>query len=123
MNPIKILIVEDEFLVASELRIILQSQGFRTIYVAATGEKAIDIAFSSQPDVVLMDIILKGDIDGIETANRIRSKLDIPIIYISGNSNMKCDERLLASQPFAFLEKPVPDSRLHKVLVQAVGPL
>ena len=121
MNQYKILIVEDEFIAALELETRLQSKGYKYIKTTPTGEQAIDLASQTDFNLILMDIKLAGQIDGIEAAKQIHSYCETPIIYITGNSNFKTDERLLATQPFEVLIKPVPDWQLFEIMGQALS--
>ena len=121
MKNKKILIVEDESLIALELKMTLQAKGIQQIYIASTGQKAIEIAIKNHPDLILMDILLKGDMDGIDAAKNIRMKHNIPIVYMSGNSHLKSDPRLIKSHPYAFLEKPIPLSKLFTVIEEILG--
>ena len=79
----KILIVEDEILVSADLKYHLESMDYEVVGIASTGIDAISIAAKTFPDIVLMDIVLKGDMDGIETAKHIYSQYDIPVVYLT----------------------------------------
>jgi CheY-like chemotaxis protein len=83
MPGTKILIVEDEILIAEDLRLILQRMGHEVVGIASSGAEAIRKANKLHPDLVLMDVRLQGAMDGIETARQIRSTADIPIIYVT----------------------------------------
>ena len=83
MEKVKILVVEDECIIAQSLCRTLERLGYTTLEVAASGEKAISLAEKHNPDLVLMDIILKGEMDGIETARIILSSFNIPVIYVT----------------------------------------
>ena len=121
MNHFKILIVEDEFIAALELETRLQEKGFKHIKTVASGEKAIEQANQTEYNLILMDIKLAGQIDGIEAAKQIHSYREIPIIYITGNSNFKTNERLLATHPLEVLIKPVPEWKLLEIMKQALS--
>lgn len=106
MDKIKVLVVEDEQLTALDLREKLEIMGFITTAVAESGEKAISLTETTQPDLILMDIILGGDMDGIETSGKIRRDYNIPIIYISALSDEETMQRAKSTEPFAYLIKP-----------------
>ncbi|OQX94473.1 hypothetical protein B6I21_09415 [candidate division KSB1 bacterium 4572_119] len=120
MKPANILIVEDETIVGMDLKLKLQSRGYNVLETASTGQEAIEISNKYNPDLILMDIILDGNIDGIEAASQISTRQQIPIIYITGNSDFVIDERLLATQPVEVLIKPVHDLQLFEIIKQAL---
>jgi hydrogenase-4 transcriptional activator len=101
----KILIVEDEFIVANDLRLILEKAGYRVIGIAASVEEAIQIIQAEQPDVVLLDIHLKGKSTGIDLAYHLRER-HIAFVYLSANSNQRVLEAAKATEPYGFLVKP-----------------
>ncbi|OQB53532.1 MAG: Transcriptional regulatory protein AfsQ1 [Candidatus Aminicenantes bacterium ADurb.Bin147] len=82
-----ILIVEDEIIIAMEIQVRLESAGFAVCGLASSGEKAIALAREKNPDLVLMDITLKGPLDGLETAGRIQAEKDIPVIFLSATDD------------------------------------
>jgi len=88
MTP-RILVVEDEALIAGDLQARLTTMGYEVVGVATTGVEAVGMAQQTQPDVVLMDVVLKGDMDGIDTAKQIKTTQSIPIIFLSAYSDMK----------------------------------
>lgn len=109
----RILIVEDSALVALEISETLKNLGYSVVGQAATGLEAIDMARDMKPDLVLMDIILKGDMDGIEAADRIYSNYDIPVIYLTAHSDQATLERALKTNAFGYLIKPFNDRELY----------
>jgi DNA-binding response OmpR family regulator len=88
MSKVRILIVEDELLVAEDLRITLQKMGHEVVGMAANGLEAVGKAASTHPHLVLMDVRLHGPMDGVEAARRIRSQADIPIIYVTAHATV-----------------------------------
>jgi len=78
MNPIKILVVEDEVIVAEDIAGRLKKLGYTVTATVVSGEEALEKVAEERPDLVLMDIVLKGDMDGITTAEKIRAKVDVP---------------------------------------------
>jgi len=100
MGKIKILVVEDEAIIAKDLQWRLEGMGYEVPAVIASGEEAISRTVEFKPDLVLMDIMLLGEIDGIEAANEIRAKSDIPIIYLTAYADDEILERAKISEPF-----------------------
>ena len=116
MKKPKILIVEDEGIIALELKIKLESRGYSEVYLVPTGKQALDLLSRIQPDVILIDIMLKGEMDGIETVKQIKLKYHIPVIYLTGNSHLRHDPELIATNPEGFLVKPVFDFELYEII-------
>jgi CheY-like chemotaxis protein len=83
LSKIKILVVEDERIVAKDIQNSLKNLGYEVPAVASTGQEAVKKAGEIKPDIVIMDIVLKGEVDGIEAASAIRSLYKIPIIYLT----------------------------------------
>lgn len=109
----KILVVEDESIVAEHIRRSLQNMGYSVSSVASSGEKAIKEVEEKVPDLVLMDIVLQGDMDGIETANQIRSRFNIPVVYLTAYSDEKILERAKITEPFGYVIKPFNERELR----------
>jgi CheY-like chemotaxis protein len=103
----QILIVEDEAVNALALQIMLKSAGFDVVGSVAKGEKAVEEAIEKKPDLVLMDIRLAGEIDGIEAARKIQEIIDIPIIFMTGYAERIIENRANALHPVGFLTKPI----------------
>lgn len=111
-----VLIVEDEGIVSLELQEQLESLGHRVIGIADTGEQAIELANSTHPDLVLMDIRLKSAMDGAEAATVIRKSWDVPIVFLTAYSGDEVLQRVLRSEPYAYLVKPVQEQQLNSAL-------
>ncbi|MBU3968060.1 MAG: response regulator [Euryarchaeota archaeon] len=109
----QILVVEDESIVAEHIRRSLQNMGYSVSSVASSGEKAIKEVEEKVPDLVLMDIVLQGDMDGIETANQIRSRFNIPVVYLTAYSDEKILERAKITEPFGYVIKPFNERELR----------
>ncbi|MBQ4415448.1 MAG: response regulator, partial [Methanomicrobium sp.] len=109
----KILITEDEGIVALEIRETLENLGYYVVGEAQTGQEAIELARDNKPDLVLMDITLQGDMDGIEAAERIYNLYDIPIIFLTSHSDEATIKRAMRSNPFGYLIKPFNDRELY----------
>jgi len=112
MNHARIMIVEDEAIVADELRATLTRRGYGVPAVAVSGEEAVDKVAELQPDVVLMNIDLQGEMDGIEAAQHIRQWCDIPIVYFTGCMDDKRLMRAKHTAPFTYIMKPYDASEL-----------
>lgn len=108
----KILIVEDDGIIAKDLENILLEKGYDVCGIAASSDEAINKFDLFQPDLVLMDIILKGQTDGIETANRIRKKRNVPIIYLTAYTDDMTIERAKLTEPFGYILKPFDEKEL-----------
>jgi len=119
MTPATILIVEDEAIVALDLQRRLQQLGYRVPSTAGSGEEAIRLAGQMQPDLVCMDIGLRGDMDGIEAAVQIRTRFGIPSILLTAYSDVKTRERAEAVSLAVFLTKPFEDEDVLNA-IQAV---
>lgn len=104
--PRKVLIVEDELLIAMDLRGRLKDLGYEVLAIADTAEKAFNLAASCDPDLILMDIRLGGGSDGIEAAVAVRQCLDIPVIFLTSHADTQTLERAKLSDPFGYIVKP-----------------
>jgi CheY-like chemotaxis protein len=119
-NSHRILIVEDEAAIAMEIEIRLTRMGYSTIGPTATGEKALLLAESNRPHLALMDINLAGDLDGIETASRLRGRHDIPSVFLTAYSDDLTIQRASGSGPLGYLTKPFSDRDLHAAIEVAL---
>lgn len=113
MAKAQILVVEDESIIAEDIRISLEALGYAVPSVASSGEMAIKKVKENKPDLVLMDIVLYGDMDGIETANHIRSNFNIPVIYLTAYSDEKILERAKITEPYGYIIKPFKERELQ----------
>ena len=111
----EVLIVEDEFITALDLKLELESLGYIVTDTVATGQDAIDTAAEKRPDVVIMDINLKGDMDGIEAAEKI-SELTVPIIYLTANTDDSTFNKANVKGSYGFLDKPFNLAKLDSVI-------
>ena len=116
----KVFIVEDEIITAMEIKDRLQSLGFQVTGEAASGEEALVKIDREPPDLVLMDIKLKGEMDGVETGQHIKERYDIPITYLSAFSDDKTIARARETQPFSYLLKPFSEKELKTSIQLAV---
>jgi CheY-like chemotaxis protein len=115
-GALKVLIVEDMFLNSEFLRIWIEALGHEVCGVAVSAETACALARAHQPDVILMDLLLEGEGDGVDAALEIRSTQSPPIIFITACSEQKSVERILAADPFRVLPKPVNPQELFDAL-------
>jgi len=120
MEKIRILIVEDEGLIARDIENMLKNAGYEVSGVVSSGEEAIEEADKSQPDLILMDIILRGDMDGVEAAEKIREHLNIPVIYLTAHTDENTLERAKLTEPQGYTLKPVEQKELLTVIEMAL---
>jgi CheY-like chemotaxis protein len=106
MAKSRIMIVEDEWTVAEEIKMVLQGMDYDVTSMSSSGEEAVGNAEKDKPDLVLMDIVLEGEIDGIAAANEIRSRFNIPIIFLTAYTDDKILERASIAGPFGYIVKP-----------------
>jgi YesN/AraC family two-component response regulator len=114
-----ILIVEDEAVIVRILEIRLTQMGFQIVGTASSGEEAVSMAEEHRPDVVLMDIVLDGEMDGIEAAGIIQSRFSIPSIYTTAYSEQSMINRAAKTKPLAYMIKPLNIKDLIEVLEKA----
>jgi PAS domain S-box-containing protein len=120
MSQAKILIVEDERIEAEAMAAMLAGLGYKVAGIAASGDAAIALAAANSPDVVLMDIRLKGSMDGISAAEEIRRRLDIPVIYLTAFADEKTLERAKLTSPLGYLLKPAQGSEMRSAIEVAL---
>ena len=120
MAPVQILIVEDERLVGFDLRRRLGRMGYTVAGITASGEEAIEHAHRLRPDLVLMDIRLRGPMDGIEAAQQIRVQHQIPVVFMSGYTTVETLERVWRTLPSGYLSKPFFEEQLRTALEQTL---
>ncbi len=113
MSRARILVVEDEGIIAHDIQTTLEKLGYEVPGVAAAGEEAIQLAAEHRPDLVLMDIILWGGMDGVEAAKHIRERLGIPVIFLTAHSDAGTFERAKATGPHGYLVKPLVERELR----------
>lgn len=115
----QILIVEDELIISLIIEKMVKNMGHRVLAKVRSGEEAVHAAESLKPDLILMDIRLQGEMDGIEAMNEIRKDSDIPVIYITGNTDQMYRNRIRRSEYLDFLTKPVTLDELSKSFSEA----
>lgn len=105
-NPTRILIVEDEMIIGANISLQLTSLGYEVSGIVPRGEEALVHIRQNKPDIVLLDIQLKGNIDGVQTAQLMQKEFDIPIIYLTANADDANFNRAKTTNPHAFISKP-----------------
>ncbi len=117
----RVLVVEDENIIALDLRLRIENLGHTVVGVAHSGEIAIQRAAELDPDLVLMDIILRGAMDGVEAASIIRQRKNTPIVYLSAHSDETTHQRMAATGPMGCLVKPFDDEELERFIGRAAA--
>ncbi|ADN34961.1 response regulator receiver protein [Methanolacinia petrolearia DSM 11571] len=120
MSGKRILVVEDEVMVAMTLEDTLEALGYEVAGTVDNGRDAIRLAAEKKPDLILMDIRIRGDIDGIETADRISGSMDIPVVFLTAHSDEQTLMRALKTQPYGFLIKPFRERELYSNIEMAI---
>lgn len=113
MVSARILVVEDEVIVTQAIAVQLRRLGYIVTATASSASQAIAMAIETQPDLVLMDILLKGKMDGIAAANQIREQLNIPVVYLSAFADNKTLDRAKTTKPFGYVIKPFNEKDLR----------
>ncbi len=116
MTNVKILVVEDESIVAKDIQNRLKKIGYDVLAVACSGEEAINKAAETSPDLVLMDIRIKGDMDGVEAAGQIYTRFNVPVIYLTAYADADTLERAKITEPVGYLLKPFKERELYTTI-------
>jgi CheY-like chemotaxis protein len=120
MKKAKILVVEDQNIVALNIRNKLKNLGYAVPATASTGEDAIRKAELTGSDLVLMDIMLKGDMDGIDAAKEIKARFGTPILYLTAYTDDETLERAKKTEPAGYISKPFKEEDLHSNIEMAL---
>jgi len=120
MTAARIMVVEDERITAEDLRDILADLGYEVTAVVASGAEALEQAGRTSPDLVLMDIRIKGDLDGIETALKLREQFGIPVIYLTAHADQDTLERAREAEPLGYIVKPFQELELEASIEMAL---
>ncbi len=120
MSKNNILVVEDESIVSKDIQQSLKKLGYNIVGAASTGEKAIELANETKPDLVLMDIMLKGGMSGIEAAEKIRATLSIPVIYLTAYADENTLGKAKVTEPYGYIIKPFKEIDLHTSIEMAL---
>ena len=120
MPKSRILVVEDEILVREDIEDCLAGLGHEVVSVASTGAEALRTIPTARPDLVLMDIRLKGDMDGIEAARQIRTNFRLPVIFLTAHADDSTLERAKAADPLGYIVKPFAETTVNAVIQTAM---
>ncbi|NBD33798.1 MAG: response regulator [Cyanobacteria bacterium] len=121
MSAKKILIVEDEAVVSLDISRRLEKMGYEVMGRLASGEEAINLIQEERPDLVLMDINLQGEMDGIETATKLYREYNLPVIYLTAYAGQSTLERAKESKPYGYILKPFKERELHAAIEIAIS--
>jgi diguanylate cyclase (GGDEF)-like protein/PAS domain S-box-containing protein len=116
MNNERIIIVEDEKIIALDLQRRLERFGYRVVGMASDGHEAVEAVREQQPDIILMDIMLAGEMDGIEAAKEIKRRFAIPVIFLTAYTDEKTLERAKEVEPFGYILKPFKERELYTTI-------
>lgn len=114
----RVLITEDNWLVAGEWQAALEDAGYEVVGLASSAEEALEICRRETPDLILMDIRLLGDRDGVEAAKDARQLYDIPSVFVSAHDDAEIRQRAADARPLGWITKPIIASRIPDLLVQ-----
>jgi DNA-binding LytR/AlgR family response regulator len=120
-NLIRLLIVEDDMIIGAKISMQLTTLGYEVTGIIPRGEEAIRHVEDNKPDIVLLDINLKGKLDGIETAQKMLKTGEIPIIYITANTDEATFNRAKETRPYAFISKPINNRDLQRAIELTVS--
>jgi len=120
MEKIKILVVEDENILALGLKKKLENLGYLVTDIANSGAETLEKVNENQPDLILMDIVIKGDIDGIETAAKLNKSFSIPIIYLTAYADDEILKRAARTEPYGYILKPYKEKELKANIEMAL---
>ncbi|MGT2493644.1 response regulator [Cupriavidus basilensis] len=120
MDQHSILVVEDDRIVARDIAQQLSREGYRIVGSVSTGEEALRLCRELTPDLVLMDLRLSGDLDGIDVATQLRDGLQIPVVFLTAYADRETVQRATRAEPFGYLIKPFEDAQLRSVVQMAL---
>ncbi|MBC1237855.1 ATP-binding protein [Nostoc sp. 2RC] len=120
-ETVKVLVVEDEYILAINLQESLETLGYTVLDIADSAELAIEKATQLRPNLILMDIRLRGELDGIQAAEQIWLYLQIPVIYVTGHSDKSTVERATLTSPFGYILKPIKEKELYVAIQTALN--
>src|SRR6188768_2064985 len=116
----RLFIVEDSFIVSFHLQKTLENEGYNVVGVTDSGETALVEIEKSKPDLVLMDIMLSGKLDGIETACICKEKFGVPVVFITALTDKETIQRAKVAEPYGYLKKPFEDRDIFTVIEMAL---
>lgn len=120
MKTERILLVEDEGVVALDVEQRLTQLGYRVVGIADTGTAALELARTHQPDLVLMDIRIRGELDGIDLARELATRHELPVVFLTGNADEATLRRAIAAEPYGYVLKPFELRTLEAVIATAL---
>ncbi len=120
MSKINVLVVEDESIVSKDIQHSLKKLGYNVVGASATGEMAVELAGRENPDIVLMDIMLKGEMSGIQAAEKIKEKHSIPIIFLTAYADESTLSKAKITEPYGYILKPFKEIDLHTTIEMAI---
>lgn len=120
MAGTNVLVVEDEKIVAKDIQFSLKKLGYTVVGTADTGEMAVELALEMKPDLILMDIMLKGEMNGIDAANEIRKHMDVPVVYLTANTDGGTIQKAKESEPHGYIIKPFKEVDIHTTIEMAI---
>ena len=118
-DKMKIMVVEDDAIIGMDIEHRVRRLGYEVTGVADNAEEAIELAADTKPDIALMDIRLRGDIDGIDTARMLKEQFALPVIFITAYSDLKMRSRALDLNPAGYIVKPIREVELKNTLEEA----
>jgi CheY-like chemotaxis protein len=116
----RILIVEDEAIIAEDIRLMVEREGFHVSGIATSGPEAIERVKEETPDLIFIDICLKGKQDGVDTAFKIKQMVDVPIVFVTAFSSKQYSDRVLSVQPSGFVMKPFTKELIFQSIQSAL---
>lgn len=120
MAGTNVLVVEDEKIVSKDIQFSLKKLGYTVVGTADTGEMAVEQALETKPDIILMDIMLKGEMSGIDAANEIRKHLDVPVVYLTANTDGGTIQKAKETEPHGYIIKPFKEVDIHTTIEMAI---
>jgi DNA-binding LytR/AlgR family response regulator len=120
MSKINVLIVEDEAIVSKDIQQSLKKLGYNVVGSSATGESALQLVQTEHPDIVLMDIMLKGEMNGIQTADKIKEEYATPIIFLTAYADEATLLKAKITEPYGYILKPFKEIDLHTNIEMAI---
>ncbi len=120
MDSARIMVVEDEYIVAADLRERLENMGYSVCGFLHSGEDTLAQLATETPDLILMDIIINGAMDGIELSMKIKDSNPVPIVFLTAHATVSILERAKLSEPFGYVVKPFKDRELQAVIEMAL---
>lgn len=120
MGKVKILVVEDESIVAKDIQNQLKKLGYMVTATVSNSEKALEAIEDNRPDLVLMDIMLRGKMSGIEAANLIKQRFDIPVVFLTAYADDNTVNKAKMTEPYGYIIKPFKDKELQTTIEVAI---